>query len=139
LNFEKNGQLLSGTNELGGSSRLYVLDQTRAKTEEPMHPSNVKMTTTTTRHSPSGNLLYDSFSGDYQLRSGGDASGSVQQAPKYRRLCKYGDKIKRVSSMSLDGCHDRFGECNIANKDRPNQIKHAMGELVLAMLIVNVQ
>ncbi|KAG0529043.1 hypothetical protein BDA96_05G064400 [Sorghum bicolor] len=127
LNFEKNGQLLSGANEPGGSSRLYVLDQTRAKTEEPMHPSNVKMTTPTTRHSPSGNLLYDSFSGDYQLRSGGDASGSVQQAPKYRRLCKYGDKIKRVSSMSLDGCHDRFGECNIANKDRPNQIKHAMG------------
>ncbi|PWZ25441.1 hypothetical protein Zm00014a_043933 [Zea mays] len=125
LNFEKNDQLLCGENEFDGSSRLYMLDQTRAKTEEPMHPSNVKMATTT-RHTP-GNMLCDSFSGDYQLRSGGDASGSVQQAPKYRRLCKYGDKIKRVSSISLDGCDDRFEECNIANKDRPNQIKHAMG------------
>uniref|UniRef100_A0A0D9XPP0 Helicase C-terminal domain-containing protein n=1 Tax=Leersia perrieri TaxID=77586 RepID=A0A0D9XPP0_9ORYZ len=57
------------------------------------------------------------------LRPGGDTSGSIQEAPKYRRLCKYGDKIKRVSSMSLDDRYDRTaGEiCDFATKNLGNQ------------------
>ncbi|XP_062197564.1 DEAD-box ATP-dependent RNA helicase FANCM isoform X2 [Phragmites australis] len=121
LRFEKNDEQLSG------SLRQNVLDRTKAKTGEPVCPSNVKICTPTTC-TPTTNLLCDSFSNDCQLRSGGNTSGSVQQAPKYRRLCKYGDKIKRVSSISLDDCHDGFGECDIATKTMPNQIELAMGK-----------
>ncbi|OEL13230.1 Fanconi anemia group M protein [Dichanthelium oligosanthes] len=126
LDFDKNGQSLSVVAELGVSSRQNVLDHTRAKREEPTRPSNVKMYTPT-KHTPTGNLLHDSFSGDCLLRSGGDASGSVQQAPKYRRLCKYGDKIKRVS-ISFDACRDGFEKCDIAARAMSNQIEHATGK-----------
>jgi len=60
---------------------------------------------------------------------GGDASGSVKQAPKYRRLCKHGDNIKRVSSISFDACHDGFEKCNIPARAMSNKIEHAAGEL----------
>uniref|UniRef100_K3ZHI5 Helicase C-terminal domain-containing protein n=1 Tax=Setaria italica TaxID=4555 RepID=K3ZHI5_SETIT len=101
LDLEKNSQWISVVTELGASAR-----------QNPTEPSNVKICTPT-KHIPTENLLHDSFSGDCLLRSGGGASGSVPQAPKYRRLCKYGDKIKRVS-ISFDACHDGFEKCNIA-------------------------
>ena len=128
LDFEKNGQWHSVVTVPGVSATQNVLDCTRAKTEEPMRPSNVKICTPTKRP-PTVNLLHDSFSGDCLLRSGGDASGSVKQAPKYRRLCKYGDKIKRVSSISFDACHDGFEKCNIPARAMSNKIEHAAGEL----------
>jgi fanconi anemia group M protein len=106
LRYEKNDGWLYGISELAISSRHNVLDQTRAQAQELVCPSNVKMCTPTTHTST--NLLCDSFSNDCQLKSGGNTSGSIQQAPKYRRLCKYGDKIKRVSSISLGGCDDGF-------------------------------
>jgi len=59
---------------------------------------------------------------------GGDASGSVKQAPKYRRLCKHGDNIKRVSSISFDACHDGFEKCDIPARAVSNQIDHAAGK-----------
>ena len=61
---------------------------------------------------------------------GGDASGSVKQAPNYRRLCKHGDNIKRVSSISFDACHDGFEKCDIPARAVSNQIDHAAGELI---------
>ncbi|RLM58379.1 uncharacterized protein C2845_PM18G02260 [Panicum miliaceum] len=126
LDFEKNGQWLSVVTEPGVSATQNVLDRTRAKTEEPMQPSNVKICTPT-KHTPTVTLLHDSFSGDCLLRSGGDASGSVQQAPKYRRLCKYGDKVKRVS-ISFDACHDVFEKCDIPARAMSNKIEHATGK-----------
>jgi len=129
LDFEKNGQWHSVVTVPGVSATQNVLDCTRAKTEEPMRPSNVKICTPT-KHTPTVNLLHDSFSGDCLLRSGGDASGSVQQAPKYIRLCKHGDNIKRVSSISFDACHDVFEKCDIPARAVSNQIDHAAGELI---------
>ncbi|RCV37375.1 hypothetical protein SETIT_8G057700v2, partial [Setaria italica] len=126
LDLEKNSQWISVVTELGASARQNVLDHTQAKTGEPTEPSNVKICTPT-KHIPTENLLHDSFSGDCLLRSGGGASGSVPQAPKYRRLCKYGDKIKRVS-ISFDACHDGFEKCNIAARAMSNQIEHATGK-----------
>ncbi|KAG2556235.1 hypothetical protein PVAP13_8NG070300 [Panicum virgatum] len=127
LDFEKNGQWHSVVTVPGVSATQNVLDCTRAKTEEPMRPSNVKICTPTKR-TPTVNLLHDSFSGDCLLRSGGDASGSVKQAPKYRRLCKHGDNIKRVSSISFDACHDGFEKCDIPARAVSNQIYHAAGK-----------
>lgn len=129
VDFEKNGQGLSFVTELGVSTGQNVLGHTQAKTEEPTRPSNVKICTPTKR-TPTGNLLHDSFSGDCLLRSRGDASGSVQQAPKYRRLCKYGDKVKRVSSISFDGCHNGSEQCDIAARAMSNKIEHGTGELI---------
>ncbi|CAL4989159.1 unnamed protein product [Urochloa decumbens] len=128
LDFEKNGQLLSVVTELSVSARQNVLNHTQAKTGEPTQPSNVK-TCTPTKHIPAENLLHDSFSGDCLLTSGGDASGSVPQAPKYRRLCKYGDKVKRVSiPFDAGQHHDRLEKCDIAARAMSNQIEHAMGK-----------
>ncbi|TVU26154.1 hypothetical protein EJB05_28690, partial [Eragrostis curvula] len=122
---EKNDGWLSGNTELAISSRHDVLEQTRAQAEaeEPACPSNVRICTPVTHTST--NLLCDSFSNDCHLKSGVNTSGSVQQAPKYRRLCKYGDKIKRVPSISLDSCHDGFG--GITSKNVPNQMEHGIG------------
>lgn len=109
-------------NDHAVSSRHNIMDQTHIQAEEPPYLSNVKICTPSTNNST--NLLCDSFSSDCQLRSGADISGSVQQALKCRRLCKYGDKIKRVS-ISLNGCHDGFGD----NTTIPNQMEHSTGEL----------
>ncbi|KAK3119448.1 hypothetical protein QOZ80_9AG0670710 [Eleusine coracana subsp. coracana] len=57
-----------------------------------------------------------------EYMSEAEISGSIQQAPKYRRLCKYGDKIKRVS-ISLDACHDGFRDSTTI----PNQMEHTTG------------
>lgn len=135
LSFEKKGWFLAGITEFAGSSRANVLDETQAKTEEPMCPSNAKICSPAAR-TPTANLLCDSLSDDWQLKSVGDTSGSIQQAPKYRRLCKYGDKIKRVSSMSLDSRYDGSvgGQCDLATKSMPNQMGHAIGELSLFSL-----
>ncbi|WVZ53851.1 hypothetical protein U9M48_004739 [Paspalum notatum var. saurae] len=126
LNFQENGQWLSVATELGVSSRQNLVDQTRAETEEPTCPSNVKMCTPT-KQALSGNLLHDSFSGDCVLRSGGDASGSVRQAPKYRRLCKRIDKIRR-NSICFDAYHGGSENCDAAAKTMSNQTEHAMGK-----------
>ncbi|KAJ1274795.1 hypothetical protein BS78_05G088100 [Paspalum vaginatum] len=126
LNFQENGQCFSVATELGVSSRQNLVDQTRAKTAEPTCPSNVKMCTPT-KHALSGNLLHDSFSGDCVLRSGGDASGSVQQAPKYRRLCKHVDKIRR-NPISFDAYRGGSENCDAAAKTMSNQTEHAMGK-----------
>ncbi|CAO2148005.1 unnamed protein product [Urochloa humidicola] len=122
LDFEKNG-----VTELGVSARQNVLNHTQARTGEPAQPSNMKICTPT-KQIPTENLLHDSFSGDCLLTSGG-ASGSVPQAPKYKRLCKYGDKIKRVSiPFDAGQHHDRFEKCDIAARAMPNQIEHATGK-----------
>jgi Fanconi anemia group M protein len=120
LDFEKNCPWLSVVTELGVSQRQNVLGHAQEKIGEPTQPSNVKICTPT-KHIPTENLLQDSFSGDCLLRSGGGASESVPQAPKYRRLCKYGDKIKRVS-ISFDACHDGFEKCDIAARAMPGEL-----------------
>ncbi|KAF0902518.1 hypothetical protein E2562_017916 [Oryza meyeriana var. granulata] len=112
LNFEEKGKCFAEISKLAVSPIENVLDQPQENKEEQTHPSNVK------KHGSAANLLCDSFSDDWQLGSGGDTSGPVQETPKYRRLCKYGDKIKRVSSMSLDDTYDRTagGNCSFATK-----------------------
>lgn len=129
LSFWKKGQISAGVTEFPSSSRDDVLDKIQARTEEPMCPSNAKMCSPAA-HTPTANLLCDSLSDEWQVNSVvGDTSGSVQQAPKYRRLCKFGDKIKRVSSVSLNNRYDRFveGQYDLANKTMPNQMEHAIG------------
>lgn len=49
----------------------------------------------TAEQSPMANQL---TTDDWQMSSG---ANSVTQAPKYRRLCKYGDKIKKLSCQNL--------------------------------------
>uniref|UniRef100_A0A0D9XPP5 Helicase C-terminal domain-containing protein n=1 Tax=Leersia perrieri TaxID=77586 RepID=A0A0D9XPP5_9ORYZ len=122
LNFEEKGSFFDEISALAVLPRENALDQPQANKEERTHLSNDKMHSPGA-HTPTANLLYDSFSDDWQLRPGGDTSGSIQEAPKYRRLCKYGDKIKRVSSMSLDDRYDRTaGEiCDFATKNLGNQ------------------
>ncbi|XP_051179872.1 DEAD-box ATP-dependent RNA helicase FANCM isoform X1 [Lolium perenne] len=126
LSFGEKGQFPAGVTEVLGLTRDNVLGQTQVEAEEP---SNVKICSPAAR-TPTANLLCDSLSDDWQVKSvAGDTSGSVQQAPKYRRLCKYGEKIKRVPSMSLndryDGCGGR--QCDVTNKSMPNQMGHARG------------
>ncbi|KAL6870796.1 hypothetical protein ACP4OV_014644 [Aristida adscensionis] len=122
-NYEENDKLLSGVTERASSLEQNVLNKTQRKTEESVCPANEKICTPTTEK----DLLCDSFSTDCQLKSGGDKSLSVQQAPKFRRLCKYGDKIKRIS-ISLDGCREGFRECGNATITIPNQMGPAMGK-----------
>ncbi|KAL5204525.1 hypothetical protein ABZP36_009396 [Zizania latifolia] len=128
LSFEEKGRSFCEISKLAVSARENVLDQTQANNEEPIHLSNVKMHSPA--QTPTANLLCDRFSDDWQLRSGGDTSGSVQEAPapKYRRLCKYGDKIKRVPSMSLDDTYDRTagGHCDLVTKSTSN-LAHTIG------------
>jgi Fanconi anemia group M protein len=131
LSFGEKGQFPAGFTEVLGLPRYNVLDQTQAEAEEP---SNVKICSSAAR-TPRANLLCDSLSDDWQVKSvAGDTSGSVQQAPKYRRLCKYGEKIKRVPSMSLDERYDGYGgrQCDVANKSMLNQMEHARGELLFS-------
>ncbi|XP_074571396.1 DEAD-box ATP-dependent RNA helicase FANCM [Curcuma longa] len=52
----------------------------------------------TAEQSPMANILTNSSTDDWQMSSG---AISVTQAPKYRRLCKYGDKIKKLSCQNL--------------------------------------
>ncbi|KAL6658464.1 hypothetical protein ACP70R_004050 [Stipagrostis hirtigluma subsp. patula] len=121
LNYEKNDPRLSAMTEHVGSLKQNVFVQTQAKIEEPVCPATAENCTPR-------NLLCDSFSDDCQLSSGGNTSGSVHRAPKYRRLCKYGDKIKRVSSISLDECHDGSGKCGTATETLPHQMEHGTGK-----------
>ncbi|KAM0842711.1 hypothetical protein ACQ4PT_058168 [Festuca glaucescens] len=126
LSFGEKGQFPAGVTEVLGLTRDNVLDQTQVEAEEP---SNVKICSPAAR-TPTANLLCDSLSDDWQVKSvAGDTSGSVQQAPKYRRLCKYGEKIKRVPSMSLNDRYDGYGgrQCDVTNKSMPNQMGHARG------------
>ncbi|KAG8091132.1 hypothetical protein GUJ93_ZPchr0011g27086 [Zizania palustris] len=128
LCFEEKGRSFCEISKLAVSPRENVLDQTQANNEEPIHLSNLKMHSPA--HTPTANLLCDRFSDDWHLRSGGDTSVSVQEAPapKYRRLCKYGDKIKKVPSMSLDGTYDRTagGHCDLLTKSMSN-LAHTIG------------
>ncbi|XP_042421902.1 DEAD-box ATP-dependent RNA helicase FANCM-like [Zingiber officinale] len=52
----------------------------------------------TAEQSPMANQLTNSSTDDRQMSSG---ANSVTQAPKYRRLRKYGDKIKKLSCQNL--------------------------------------
>ncbi|CAM0874689.1 unnamed protein product [Alopecurus aequalis] len=126
LSFREKVQFPVVVTELLGLPSDNVLDQTRAEAEEP---SNVKICSPAAR-TPTENLLCDSLSDDWQVKSvAGDTSGSVQQAPKYRRLCKYGDKINRVPSVSLNDRYDGYGgrQCDVENKSMTNQMGHARG------------
>uniref|UniRef100_A0A0D9XPP3 Helicase C-terminal domain-containing protein n=1 Tax=Leersia perrieri TaxID=77586 RepID=A0A0D9XPP3_9ORYZ len=131
LNFEEKGSFFDEISALAVLPRENALDQPQANKEERTHLSNDKMHSPGA-HTPTANLLYDSFSDDWQLRPGGDTSGSIQEAPKYRRLCKYGDKIKRVSSMSLDDRYDRTaGEiCDFATKRNQRRAKRRMDTFI---------
>ncbi|WOK97359.1 hypothetical protein Cni_G06067 [Canna indica] len=55
--------------------------------------------------SPLANPVTNSSIDDWQMSSG---AKSVTQVPKYRRLCKYGDKVKRLISQNLT---DKYGYC----------------------------
>nr|CAD1842023.1 unnamed protein product [Ananas comosus var. bracteatus] len=55
---------------------------------------------------PLANPRNNSSSEGWQLSSGG-ASRSVQRAPKFKRLCKYGEKIKRLSCRNLEEKYDK--------------------------------
>lgn len=131
LNFEGKGQFFSEISKLAVSPGENALDQTQANKEERMHPSNVKIHSPAA-HTPMANLLCDSFSDDWQLRSGGDTPGSVREAPKYKRLCKYADKIKRVSSMSLDDRYDiaAGGNHNFATKRNKRRAKMCLDTFI---------
>uniref|UniRef100_A0ACD5X537 Uncharacterized protein n=1 Tax=Avena sativa TaxID=4498 RepID=A0ACD5X537_AVESA len=121
--FGEKGQFPAQVTEVLGLPRDNVLDHTQAEAEEP---SNVKICSPAAR-TPTENLLCDSLSDDCQVKSvAGDTSGSVLQAPKYRRLCKYGEKIKKVPSISLNDGYGG-GQCDVANKSMPNQMGHARG------------
>uniref|UniRef100_J3N6H0 Fanconi anemia group M protein n=1 Tax=Oryza brachyantha TaxID=4533 RepID=J3N6H0_ORYBR len=130
LNLEEKGHFFAEISKFSVSPGENALDQTQAN-KGRTHPSNVK-THSPAAHTPTANLLCDSFSDDWQLRSGGDTSRTVQEAPKYRRLCKYGDKIKRVSSMSLDDRYDRTtGEnCDFATKRNKRRAKRRLNTFI---------
>ncbi|VAH93986.1 unnamed protein product [Triticum turgidum subsp. durum] len=121
LSFVREGQFPAGVTEHHGSSRENILVQTQAETDEPMCSSKAKIYCSPAAHTPTANLLSDSMSDDWQPKSIGNTSGSVQQLPKYRRLRKCGDKIKRVSSLSLNERYNGSvgGQCD--------QMEHYVG------------
>ncbi|XP_044980617.1 DEAD-box ATP-dependent RNA helicase FANCM isoform X2 [Hordeum vulgare subsp. vulgare] len=125
LSFVREGQFPAGVMEHHASSRENILVQTQAKTEEPMCSSKAKIYCSPASHTPTANLLCDSMSDDWQPKSVGNTSGSVQELPKYRRLRKCGDKIKRVSSLSLNERYNGSvgGQCDQMEHDVGNRRK----------------
>ncbi|VAI03073.1 unnamed protein product [Triticum turgidum subsp. durum] len=122
LSFAREGQFPAGVTEHhGSSSEKNILVQTQAETEEPVCSSKAKIYCSPAAHTPTANLLCDSMSDDWQPKSVGNTSGSVQQLPKYRRLRKCGDKIKRVSSLSLN---ERY---NGSVGEQCDQMEHDVG------------
>lgn len=70
-----------------------------------------------------------STSENWQLDSG-EASKSVEQAPKYRRLCKYKDKIKKLPCTTLKEKYDCSvtANCGPSARTNPDQMECKKGD-----------
>lgn len=77
---------------------------------------------------PLANPRNNSSSEGWQLSSGG-ASRSVQRAPKFKRLCKYGEKIKRLSCRNLEEKYDK--RVQKSHRSTVNQPESVRGKINL--------